>query len=77
MVFGWVKLLNTIWPKQSLSIALRKAVVEQVTYAPVAISLFLFTMALFDNDFNFEIAQIELKRKFWDGYKVMCDAPFS
>lgn len=72
MLSGWVKIASKIWPKQSLSTAVQKAVLEQVTYAPAAISLFFFAMACFDNNFDFGIAQNELKRKFWDSYKV-CD----
>lgn len=65
-----MKIANKIWPKQSLASAVQKALIEQVTFAPIAISLFFFTMASVDNNFDFGIARKELDRKFWDAYKV-------
>lgn len=50
---------------------LQKALVEQVTYAPAAISLFFFIMAYTENDYDLEIAKTEVRRKFWDAYKVV------
>ncbi len=71
MLSGWVKIASKIWPKRSLSIAVQKAVLEQITYAPIAISTFFFTMGFFDNNFDIAMAQTELKQKFWHAYKVM------
>lgn len=70
MFYGWIRILNRIWPKRSLSTAVRQAIVEQFTYTPTSISAFFFTMALCDNNFDIEAARNELKRKFWDSYKV-------
>lgn len=70
ILYGWVKLVTKIWPKRSLSTAVQKAIIEQVSFGPTAISLFFFSMALCENNFDFYLARDELKRKFWDAYKV-------
>lgn len=70
LIFGWVKLMNKVWPQRGFSTALKKAAVEQIVFAPTSISLFFFTQAFFDNNFDVVIAQNEMKRKFWEAYRV-------
>lgn len=70
ILFGWVKVVTKIWPKRNLQTSLQKALLEQVIFSPIAVSLFFFTMACFDHDFDFDIARNVLRRKFWDAYKV-------
>lgn len=70
ILFGWIKIVTKIWPKQGLLTAVQKAVFEQVSFGPASISLFFFTMGCFDNNFDFNIARDQVKKKFWDAYKV-------
>lgn len=70
LLYIWVRISSKIWKKQSLATGIQKALVEQVTYGPVAVSAFFFLMAYADNNYNVDIAKQELQRKFWDSFKV-------
>lgn len=69
-LYGWIRIANRIWPKQNFRAAIQKALLEQVTYGPAAMSLFFFVMAYTDNNYDADIARKELQRKFWDAFKV-------
>ncbi|XP_055905614.1 mpv17-like protein isoform X1 [Eupeodes corollae] len=68
-LYVWMRLAAVMWPKRDVSSSICKAITEQASYDPMAISVFMFTMSLFDGK-TFNEAQWEVRNKFFDAYKV-------
>lgn len=69
-LYVWIRIASKIWPKQTLLTGIQKALLEQVSYGPAAMSLFFFVMAYAENNYDATIAVKEVQRKFWDTVKV-------
>ncbi|XP_046402102.1 mpv17-like protein isoform X1 [Ischnura elegans] len=68
-LYGWVKLSSAMWPASTLSVAITKALVEQVSYGPAAMIAFFFGMSLLECK-GVKAAATEVSDKFWPTYKV-------
>lgn len=84
-LYGWVRLSSFLWPQTTLRTAITKvyiiiyfvmrfnnvlqAVVEQMTYGPMAMCCFFFTMN-FLKTYSIDEATEEVKHKFWPTYTV-------
>lgn len=69
ILYGWVKFTSRIWPKITLSVSIRKALIEQVTYGPFAISSFFLGMSLLEGK-SIHQGVDEIKEKFLPTWKV-------
>lgn len=76
-LYGWVRLSSRFYPQgRNLKTAIKKAVLEQVTYGPSAMACFFFFMEWWET-YSLERAQHEVAVKFWPTYKVaLCFWPF-
>ncbi|CAB3361525.1 Hypothetical predicted protein [Cloeon dipterum] len=68
-LFFWVRLSSNMWPAMNLKNGIRKALVEQVSYGPFAMTSFFFLMTLLEGR-GVEAAKQEVSTKFWSTYKV-------
>lgn len=77
MMHGWVKITSFIWPKDTLSNSVKKAVLEQFTYAPVTMFCFYTVMPVLEGNTIWSAIQEQLKLKFFPTYKIaLCYWPF-
>ncbi|XP_044753341.1 PXMP2/4 family protein 4-like isoform X6 [Coccinella septempunctata] len=77
MMHGWVKLTTFIWPSSTFSNSLKKAVLEQFTYAPVTMFCFYTVMPVLEGNSLQRAIQEQLKPKFFSTYKIaLCYWPF-
>lgn len=53
----------------TLTSAIKKAALEQITYGPLSMSAFFIIMTYAETK-SFDRAKEELQSKFWDTYKV-------
>ncbi|XP_066587931.1 mpv17-like protein [Prorops nasuta] len=75
-LYCWLKCASFLWPKSDLKSAVTKALVEQVTYSPMAMCCFFFGMNLLEMKPVSECVE-EVKKKFLPTYKVaICVWPF-
>uniref|UniRef100_A0A0A9X194 Mpv17-like protein n=1 Tax=Lygus hesperus TaxID=30085 RepID=A0A0A9X194_LYGHE len=65
----WMTIARAIWPQNNLRSALTKALVEQVTYTPFAMTSFYFGMTVLEMK-GVEAAKKEVADKFLPTYKV-------
>ncbi|XP_014487765.1 PREDICTED: mpv17-like protein [Dinoponera quadriceps] len=68
-LYCWLRCASFLWPKSNLKSAITKALIEQVTYSPVAMCSFFFGMNLLELKPVSECIE-EVKIKFWPTYKV-------
>ncbi|ETN63133.1 hypothetical protein AND_005161 [Anopheles darlingi] len=68
-LYGWIRLASIMWPRQDLKSAIAKALTEQISYTPMAMTAFYFSMSLLESK-TFEEACNEVKVKLWPTYKV-------
>lgn len=68
-LYCWLKCASYLWPKANLKSAITKALVEQVTYTPAAMTSFFFGMSFLELKPVSECIE-EVKIKFWPTYKV-------
>lgn len=68
-LFAWVRFSGRIWPQRDLRTAMKKALVEQVTYGPFASATFFFAMTYMETR-NTALARQEVADKFLPTYKV-------
>ncbi|GAB1866727.1 Mpv17-like protein [Camponotus japonicus] len=68
-LYCWLKCASYLWPKANLKSAITKALVEQVTYSPVAMCSFFFGMSFLELKPVSECIE-EVKIKFWPTYKI-------
>nr|CAD7604779.1 unnamed protein product [Timema genevievae] len=65
----WLTLARSMWPAMNIRTAIIKAVLEQVTYTPLAYACFFFGMTLLEGR-GVQQATTEVKAKFLPTYKV-------
>ncbi|CAG2059303.1 unnamed protein product [Timema podura] len=65
----WLTLARSMWPAMNIRTAIIKAVLEQVTYTPLAYACFFFGMTLLEGR-GVKQATTEVKAKFLPTYKV-------
>lgn len=68
-LYGYVKWTSQIIPGTNLRTAIIKTAIEQVTYGPFAVAMFLFIISLMDH-MTIEESKQEVAQKFWPVYKV-------
>ncbi|KAJ9576287.1 hypothetical protein L9F63_006886, partial [Diploptera punctata] len=68
-LYGWIKFSGVLWPHMNLKIAVTKALIEQVSYGPIAVASFFFGMSLLEGRSVAEGIN-EVKTKFWQTYQV-------
>lgn len=68
-LYCWVRIAHRIFPQLTLTSALKKAALEQITYGPISLSAFFLIMTYAETK-SFDTAKQELRTKFWDTYKV-------
>lgn len=68
-LYGWIRFSSYIWPRSNLKTAIKKALIEQVSYGPAAMVCFFFGMSLLEGK-TIEYATHEVKNKFLPTYKV-------
>ncbi|RLU23248.1 hypothetical protein DMN91_003451, partial [Ooceraea biroi] len=69
-LYCWLRCASYLWPKADLKSAVTKALVEQVTYSPVAMCSFFFCMSFLELKPISECIE-EIKIKFWPTYKYL------
>ncbi|XP_014283171.1 uncharacterized protein [Halyomorpha halys] len=65
----WMSIARYLWPQNTLTAAVSKALIEQVSYTPFAMISFFFGMSLLEGK-NVEQAKKEVSEKFFPTYKV-------
>ncbi|XP_058812088.1 mpv17-like protein isoform X2 [Topomyia yanbarensis] len=68
-LYCWIRLASMMWPAQNLRSAIAKALTEQVSYTPLAMTCFYFGMSLMESKTIEESFQ-EVKAKVPPTYKV-------
>lgn len=68
-LYCWIRLASMMWPAQTLRSAIAKAVTEQISYTPLAMSLFYFSMSLLESK-TVKESFAEVKAKVPPTYKV-------
>lgn len=68
-LYCWIRLASMMWPAQNLRSAVAKALTEQVSYTPMAMTLFYFGMSLMESK-TVEEAIAEVRAKVPPTYKV-------
>uniref|UniRef100_T1IQ56 Mpv17-like protein n=1 Tax=Strigamia maritima TaxID=126957 RepID=T1IQ56_STRMM len=68
-VYTWIKTSSKLFPAPNLQNALKKAIVEQFTYCPFAITTFYTGMNLLQGR-SMDHATNELREKFWPTYQT-------
>lgn len=66
-LYTWIRISSRIWPRADLKSAIKKALVEQVTYTPAAMTSFYFLMSLLEGK-SIEDAKLEVITKFVPTY---------
>lgn len=72
-LYGWVKLTSRLWPVSNLQSALKKTILEQLSYGPSATASFFFILSYMDNK-SVDQSKQEVLDKFWPTYKVRSSA---
>lgn len=68
-LYCWIRISSKIWPTTSLKTAIYKALLEQASYTPLAMTCFYFGMSILENK-TVDEAVNEVKTKFWPTYQV-------
>lgn len=68
-LYGWIRFSSRMWPRSNFKTAIHKALVEQVSYGPMAMICFFFGMSLLERK-TVEQACKEVQVKFFPTYKV-------
>ncbi|CAH0401644.1 unnamed protein product [Chilo suppressalis] len=67
--YGWLKYSSRFFTRKDLITAMTRAVVEQVSYSPLAMAYFFFGMSVLEGKRYKECVK-EVQEKFWPTYKV-------
>ncbi|XP_044753339.1 mpv17-like protein isoform X4 [Coccinella septempunctata] len=71
-LYAWVRISSVIWPQNNFKTGVIKAVVEQFTFGPFAITSFHFWMSIMDGK-TFDESVDAVRQKFFPTWKVgMC-----
>ncbi|XP_055618559.1 mpv17-like protein [Toxorhynchites rutilus septentrionalis] len=68
-LYCWIRLASLMWPAQNLKSAIAKALTEQVSYTPMAMTFFYFGMSLMESK-TVEESLAEVRAKVPPTYKV-------
>uniref|UniRef100_A0A336K559 CSON011317 protein n=1 Tax=Culicoides sonorensis TaxID=179676 RepID=A0A336K559_CULSO len=68
-LYAWVRLSTIMFPQPGVKSAIAKALIEQISYTPFAMTCFYFGMSLMEGK-NINEAAGEVKSKFLPTYKV-------
>ncbi|CRK96649.1 CLUMA_CG010054, isoform A [Clunio marinus] len=68
-LYAWVKISTAMYPNANLRIACAKALIEQITYTPFAMTTFFFSMTWLET-FSAAEAWAEVKTKFIPSYCI-------
>lgn len=69
-LYAWIRFSSRLWPRSNLKTAIKKALIEQVSYGPAAMVCFFFGMSLLEGK-NIDQAKQEVQKKFLPTYKVV------
>ncbi|CAH2096966.1 unnamed protein product [Euphydryas editha] len=67
--YSWMKYTGKFFKRKNLRTAVTRAVIEQVTYSPLAMAYFFFGMSVLEMK-PLKTCVNEVKEKFWPTYKV-------
>lgn len=67
--YTWMKYTGKFFRRNNLRTAITRAVIEQVTYSPLAMAYFFFGMSILEMK-PLQTCVNEVKEKFWPTYKV-------
>ncbi|CAG9860722.1 unnamed protein product [Phyllotreta striolata] len=68
-LYAWIRISSKIWPQSTLKSSVKKALVEQLTYGPLALICFFFGMSLLEGK-SVEQAKQQVSEKFLPTWKV-------
>lgn len=68
-LYAWIRLSSMMFPQSGIKPAISKALVEQISYTPFAMTCFYFGMSLMEGKSTQESAK-EVSTKFLPTYKV-------
>ncbi|XP_050078611.1 mpv17-like protein [Anopheles maculipalpis] len=75
-LYCWIRVASIMWPQQNLKSAIAKALTEQISYTPMAMTAFYFSMSLLEAK-SVEESLNEVRVKLFPTYKVaLCIWPF-
>lgn len=69
-LYGWVKFTSRLWPVMNVQSAIKKTILEQLSYGPTVTATFFFIISLLDHK-TVEESKQEVRDKFWPTYKVI------
>jgi protein Mpv17 len=75
-LYCWIKASSSMWPRSDLYSAVSKAMVEQLSYTPAAMTCFYFGMSLLEGK-TFKESATEVQHKFIPTYRVSLVSRFS
>ncbi|KPJ19156.1 Mpv17-like protein [Papilio machaon] len=67
--YNWMKYTSRFFKSKTLSTAITRAVIEQVSYSPLAMAYFFFGMSALEGK-SFNDCVDEVREKFWPTYKI-------
>ncbi|XP_047526267.1 mpv17-like protein 2 [Pieris napi] len=67
--YGWLKFSSRFFKRKSLFTAIKRALIEQVSYSPLAMAYFFFGMSLLEKK-PIKACMNEVREKFWPTYKI-------
>lgn len=68
-LYSWIRISTAMWPQTNLRTGVIKAIVEQLSYTPAAMTCFYFLMSILEMKTVGEAAA-EVRKKFLPTYKV-------
>ncbi|XP_032523493.2 mpv17-like protein 2 [Danaus plexippus] len=67
--YAWMKYTSRFFRRKNLRTAVTRAIIEQISYSPVAMAYFFFGMSLLEKK-PIKTCANEVREKFWPTYKV-------
>ncbi|CAG9794770.1 unnamed protein product [Diatraea saccharalis] len=67
--YGWLKYSSRFFTRKDLITAMTRALIEQVSYSPLAMAYFFFGMSLLEGK-PYKVCVNEVREKLWPTYKV-------
>ncbi|XP_038219590.1 mpv17-like protein 2 [Zerene cesonia] len=67
--YGWLKFSSRYFKRKTLYTAIKRAVIEQVSYSPAAMAYFFFGMSVLEQK-SLKSCVNEVREKFWPTYKI-------
>ncbi|XP_068625379.1 PXMP2/4 family protein 4-like [Battus philenor] len=69
LFYNWMKYTSRFFRRKTLGTAVIRALIEQVSYSPLAMAYFFFGMSALEGK-SFDACVEEVKEKFWSTYKI-------